>query len=237
MFMAHILGKLITKENAPYWKENFVYKSEQLYVIENQNGPPVNYASHIINSHSITHVESELHTQKDGRSLDSYFSNPNYFYGNCIVVRLRGNKYNKVKDSSNIVHWEVSKQELEEEIKLLNFDKNNIEKILVTTEFYPTDNFGFHDPNYVVTLTREAADFLINLPRFHMYGTSWKSSDYNSGLDRPIHKTLFKKALIYELLDLKNVPSGEYFFVGLPLNIKGSSESPVNPILFEKHEI
>lgn len=235
--MAYLLGNLITQDSTPYWKEDFAYQAKQLFSIENQNGPPVNYASHILNAHSITHVETELHTMANGKSIDHYFSRPNYFYGKCIVVRLPGNKYKSEAGNKNVFHWEVSKNELDNAIGELNFDKNTIEKILVTTDFYQTDISGYHRPEYVLTLSAEAADFLIDLPKFHLYGTSWKSSDYNSGLERPIHKKLFQKALIYELLNLKNVPAGEYFFVGVPLNLKGASECPVNPILLEKHEI
>jgi hypothetical protein len=44
------------------------------------------------------------------------------------------------------------------------------------------------------TLSQEAADYLISLDGFHLYGISWKSSDFNPGRpERPIHNTLFKK--------------------------------------------
>lgn len=49
--------------------------------------------------------------------------------------------------------------------------------------------------------------------------------------------TLFKQAIIFELLEVKNVPEGEYFFVGFPLLLENASESPVTPVLFSKDEL
>jgi len=103
---------------------------------------------------------------------------------------------------------------------------------------YPKNNDGYHDPNYVLTLGQEAADWLISSKDFNFYGTSWKSSDYTPGsTERPIHKTLFKQAVIAECLDLEAVPSGDYFIVAYPLRIKDSSESPVTPVLFTYDEL
>lgn len=98
----------------------------------------------------------------------------------------------------------------------------SISKLLLTTEFYPVNDFGYDHPNYVLTLSQEAADFLISYEGFNLYGTSWKSSDFNPGkAERPIHDTLFKQALILENLDLKDVPEGEFYFC-LSLTAKGS---------------
>ena len=35
------------------------------------------------------------------------------------------------------------------------------DKLLLTTDHYLKNKDGFHDPNYVLTLTQEAADWLI----------------------------------------------------------------------------
>jgi arylformamidase len=79
---------------------------------------------------------------------------------------------------------------------------------------------------------------LISKEGFKLFGTSWKSSDYAPGsLDRPIHKTLFKKAIILENLKLDHVPEGIYFMNAFPLPLKGSSEAPVVPVLYRKEEL
>ena len=111
-------------------------------------------------------------------------------------------------------------------------------KILISTEYYPLNQQNYHDPNYVLTLSQDAADFLVEQNGFNLYGTSWKSSDYNPGSpNRPIHNTIFKKAVILENLNLKNVPSGIYFMCAFPIPLENASESPVVPVLFNMNEI
>jgi kynurenine formamidase len=149
------------------------------------------------------------------------------------VIKLQGNKYES--KGNGIYHWIISRQEIEDKVSIQKTIPN---KILISTDFYPLNNDGYHDPNYVLTLSQEAADYLISLKEFHLYGTSWKSSDYNSGrTERPIHNTLFKKAGILENLDLKNVPEGIYFIAAFPLPLEEASESPVVPVLFTKEEL
>lgn len=235
--MSYILSPELKLNMPEMWSEGSPYTKHSIYDIQSGKMPPVNYDSHTIKSHSVTHAESELHVKADGKSLDKYFADPKYFYGPCLVVRLQGNNYSS--SGNGIFQWEVTEKELRDGIeRVQGLDKKDFEKILLTTDFYPVNNEGFHDPKYVLTLSQGAANYLIKQPNFNLYGTSWKSSDYAPGsLDRPIHKTLFSKAIIFELLDLKCVPEGEYFFVGMPVRIFGASESPVCPVLFEKNEI
>src|SRR5690606_38202472 len=97
---------------------------------------------------------------------------------------------------------------------------------------------SFHDPNFVLTLSLEAANWLTSSTDFNLYGTSWKSSDYKPGsAERPIHNKLFEKCIILECLELSSVPEGEYFLVTFPLYIKGASESLVPPTLFTYDEL
>jgi arylformamidase len=238
--MPYILAPKIVLNSEIMWMEGVVYEKENIYKIKPDTVPPVNYDVHKIKPHSITHAEGSLHVMADGKSIDQYFKDSSFFYGKCLVLKLKGNKYQVVNKDKNIFHWVVTKEELVEAIESATAGSrtNKIEKVLLTTENYPTNKDGYHHPDYVLTLSNEAAEFLIQNDGFNLYGTSWKSSDYMPGsLDRPIHKTLFKKAIIFELLDLQNVPQGEYFFVGFPIRLQSASESPVTPVLFRKDEI
>lgn len=238
--MPYILSPKLTLNMESHWLEGSPLEKENIYSIQPDRIPPVNYDKILLKPHSITHAESERHVLNDGKVIENYFENPKYFYGPCIVVRLKGNKYRKIDSIKNIYHWEVTKQELVENIYRVQEEHkiNRFNKIILTSEFYPINKDGFHDSNYILTLSQSAADYLINVPDFNLYGTSWKSSDYQPGsLERPIHKTLFSKSIIFELLDLNTVPEGEYFFSGFPLRLPDSSESPVTPVLFSKDEI
>ncbi len=228
--MPYILSPIINEDVQGLWGEGAAYSRESIYSISPGNIPPVNYEKHIFNSHSLTHVEAPKHVLSEGKTVDQFFES-NYFFGSCTVVRLKGNNYKEIGDG--IFHWEVSLEELKNS---LNGKKTK--KLLLTSDYYPTNDSGFHDPNYVLTLEERAAKWLIKNPLFNLYGTSWKSSDFSPGsLERPIHKTLFKQAVITECLDLKLVPEGDYFIVAYPLRIKNSSESPVTPVLFTYEEL
>lgn len=225
--MPYLISQTISENLKPQWGESHVYKKENLYSIEPGKLPPVNYDSHILNSHSLTHIEAETHVVKDGKNLDHYFQ-ANYFYGPAVVVKLKGNRYNP--------HWEVSLSELKENLERVTKDFPG--KILLTSENYPENENGFHHPDHVLTLSQEAADFLVAHTNFSLYGTTWKSSDYKPGSpERPIHKTLFQKGVILENLHLQHVPEGIYFLSSFPLKIKGASESPACPVLFTKDEL
>ncbi len=192
--------------------------------------PPVNYDKHIINSHSLSHAEAPRHVIDNGKTIDNFFSS-DYFFGSCTVVRLKGNNY---KDLGNgVFHWVVTLSEIKEALK------NKIpKKLLLTTGVYLKNSDGYHDPKYMLTLSHEPAEWLISSSDFNLYGTSWKSSDYlPDSLERPIHKTLFKQAVILECLDLEKVPGGDYFIVAYPLRIENFSESPVTPVLFTHEEL
>ncbi len=211
------------------WFEGAPYESEHIYQINDSTHPPVNYAKHIIKPHSLTHAEAPAHTIEGGKTIDMFFNDISNFVGKSLLIKLKGDQYKKVSSDSSIFHWEITKDELLFELNKYNDIPG---KILITTQFCPRIESGFHDPNYVLTLSQQAADLLISLPNFHMYGTSWKSSDFKPGsIDRPIHNTIFTKAYIVENLILSSVPEGIYNYVGIPLNLEGASESPVTPIL------
>ncbi|MFN9066794.1 MAG: hypothetical protein ACK5V3_06165, partial [Bdellovibrionales bacterium] len=234
--LPYILSPLIKVGTEGMWGEGVAYSKKQIYGISNEKLPPVNYDEHIIKSHSITHIEFPNHTQIDGEKLSDFLpSKPNYFYGPSTVVRLKENKYKNIKNE--IFHWEVQLNDLKEAVES-QVDPERLEKLLITSDFCPENKSGFHDPNYVLTLSLESAEWLINLPKFNLFGTSWKSSDYAPGsMQRPIHNTLFKRALIVENLILSKVPEGNYFLVCIPIMLAGSSESPVTPVLFNAHEL
>lgn len=231
--MPYVLSPLIKAGSAGMWNEGPAYEKKNIYSIEQGKLPPVHYDEHLLRPHSLTHFETPAHTIGNGHKLDYYLNNnPKFFYGPTLVVKLPGNNYKKV--SETVYHWEISRQELEAKIG----DVKKIGKILITSESYPLNEDGYHDPNFVLTLSQEAADYLISFPDFHLYGTSWKSSDFKPGLkDRPIHNTLFSKALVLENLKLDMVPEGLYFMSAFPLPLSGSSETPVVPVLFSKDEL
>jgi kynurenine formamidase len=231
--MPYVLSPRIIHGSSGMWMEGPAYEKRIIYSISSGKLPPVNYDEHILRPHSLTHFETPAHTHASGKRLDSFYNNLNYFFGSTLVIKLQGNKYES--KGNGIYHWIISRKEVEDKVSI---HKKIPNKILISTDFYPLNNDGYHDPSYVFTLSKEAAEYLISLKEFHIYGTSWKSSDYNPGKpERPIHHILFEKAGILENLDLKNVPEGIYFMSAFPLPLGEASESPVVPVLFTKEEL
>ena len=234
--MPYVLSPLIEVGSPGMWFEGSAYEKKSIYSIDSGKMPPVNYDEHTLKPHSLTHLETPAHTVRNGRRLGDYFLNSlQNFYGETVVIRLSGNNYLPLRDG--IFHWTISSKEISERLSKLNIYQVP-KKILITTEFCPLNPQGYHDPNYVLTLSQEAADYLVSSSGFNLYGSSWKSSDYNPGKpDRPIHNTLFTKAIILENLNLNLVPEGIYFMNAFPLPFKDASESPVVPILYTKDEL
>jgi arylformamidase len=234
--MPYMLSPMIAAGDPGMWSEGPAYEKESIYSISPGKMPPVNYDKHIIKSHSLTHLETPAHTNRDGKRLDVYYNESlSYFYGEAVVLKLKGDNYKHM--GGDIYHWSIQTEEINSAFQRLKINQLP-KRILITTEKYPLNKEGYHDPNYVLTLSQSAADYLVSNSSLLMYGTSWKSSDFNPGkAERPIHNTIFASALILENLNLKDVPEGIYFMVAFPLPLKDASESPVVPVLFEKDEI
>src|SRR5262249_36025982 len=147
-------------------------------------------------------------------------------------------KWSEAPGQPGLKLWRVSKDELQSAIKNLTEKSNPPAKLLLSADGVPLTEHGYHDPNYVLVLDREAASWLVTNKNFNLYGTSWKSSDYEPGSrDRPIHKILLGQAILLEYAVLNQVPQGRYFLSAFPLRIEGGSESPVCPVLFEFDEL
>lgn len=237
--MPYILSPIITEKMPGLWNEGSAYFKENIYSIDKEDHPPVNYDSHTLRPHSLPHAEFEAHTKKNGKTLEHYLKNsPEVFYGKVLVAKLKGNKWLRSEDVQNVFVWEISLEQLKESLISAQGHEEVPEKLLLTVADMPMIMNGTHDPNYVLILSQKAADYLITNESFNLYGTSWKSSDFApKSKERPIHNTLFKKAIILECLDLNKVPAGEYFLNAFPLALDGASESPVCPVLFTKEEM
>ncbi len=233
--MPYILTPLIQESFEPMWNEGQIYEKKNIYKIGKPSQPPVNYDQHNFKPHSMTHIETPAHTEVDGQLMSHYLKNhQNYFYGPTTVLKIKNSQFLKTKD--NTYHWSLTSAELQE--KISSFSDKIHSKILIAPDVYEVDQFGFHAQNYVFTLSAAAAHMLIEREGFHLFGTSWKSLDYNPERpERPIHDIIFKKAIAMENLDLLNVPEGNYFMCNYPIPVMDASEGVVAPILFTKDEI
>jgi arylformamidase len=240
--MPYVLSPIIKEDFQGMWFEGNPYKRETIYDINSTDpkAPPVNYSAYTLKPHSLPHIEGSAHTQKDGKTVDQYFKIKSFrhFWGKTLVVKLKGNNFKAHPTASGIDIWEVNLDEIKTGILNASGSETIPDRLLLTLEKVPETASGLHNPNYVLILSQEAAEYLTSNSNFCLYGTSWKSSDFMPGSkERPIHNTLFKSAVIMECLDLKEVPEGQYFMNAFPIPLEGASESPVCPVLYTKEEI
>lgn len=218
------------------WAEGTAYSTEVIYDICLPNGasPPVHYESHTIKPHSICHFDAPGHIIPGAKTIDQLFSDHlNFFYGPVIVLKFKNADF-KLESGSEILHWKIEKQVLEESLRPFNL--SSVEKVFISFEGAASDFFS--NATHALTLSIDAARWLASLPKFNLFGTIWKSTDFQPGKrERPIHKEIFKRAGIIECLDLTMVPAGKYFLSAFPIPTVGSTESPVCPVLFSEDEI
>lgn len=238
--MPYVLSPIISKTMAGLWGEGGVYSTENIYEIESGSSelPPVHYDAHTLKPHSIPHVDAPGHIITDGKTTDSFFREDcSPFFGPVTVVHLDGAPWENSSDSGASL-WRVSAQELASGLSRVTGSEQLPDKLFLSVKGVPINEFGFHDPSYVLVLSSEAAELLVSNKNFNAFGTSWKSSDYEPGSrERPVHKILLQQALLYECLRLDHVSEGQYFLSAFPLALEGSTESPVTPVLFEASEL
>jgi hypothetical protein len=239
--MPYVLTPIIEEDFEGLWNEGAPYQRTCIYKIQNDKLPSVNYDEHRLKPHSLPHAEGSRHTQEFGHTIDYYFKNAkDSFFGECLLLKFKNPKFVKVESLQGVFHWEITEEELRMKLFSLVKKTYSLKKIAITIddEILPRNARDLHDQNYVVTLSIDAANFLISFKEFNAYLTSWKSSDFKPGKkERPVHDILFQKAVIFEYLNFVGVPEGKYFFNGFPLPLKNASESPCCPVFFEPGEL
>jgi hypothetical protein len=151
-------------------------------------------------------------------------------------TELKSPEWERVSDDQFI--YRVSKEELCEAVLSVTGSYDIPPRLLLSCDPVPLNSDGLHDPKYALVLSTKAAEFLCDHSRLVLFGTSWKSADFQPGSrERPVHKALLRKGAILELLDLSNVKPGKYFMVAMPIPLVGASEAPVCPVLFVKDDL
>lgn len=240
--MPYILCSPIQSTTPPLWGEGSPYATRPIYTIESagEGQPPVNYQAHTLKPHSLCHVDAPNHILSGSPGVEDYFSPERQpsLWGQALVVKIQAPDWQRLKGFPALRHCELSLKSLQENIERVTGRLFAPEKLLLSAHPLPLSPQGQHHPDYALTLSLKAAQWLCGNPRFNAFGTSWKSSDFQPGRrERPIHALLLPRAVIYECLDLMSVPEGLYGFVGVPLPLMGASESPVCPVLFTPDEI
>lgn len=166
-------------------------------------------------SHSGTHIDAPRHADNKAMPIDKIPLN--VFVGPCRVLDMTHcNDAVRIKDLTR---------------------KPGIrsgDRILVKTKNSLRGFDAFYD-DYVY-LDGDGADFLAGRD-IALFGIDYLSVKQRGSKDfRPHTSLLNKNVPIFEGLDLKNVPAGEYYFIGLPLKFIGIDGSPARAVLVTQDE-
>lgn len=235
--MPYVLSPMIAPEAPGLWAEGAAYTVEPVYDLCNPAHPPVRYGAHRLAPHSLPHVDAPSHILEDGAPVEAYFTPARLasLHGPALLLKLRAPRW---QDVAGQRHCAVDAETLRAEIRRATGTDMPPEKLILTLAELPQDGRGQHDPAHALTLTEDAARWLLANPRFDAYLTSWKSTDFQPGSRaRPIHRLLLPRAAVFECLDLAAVPEGRYYLSAFPLPLAGASESPVCPVLFTAAEM
>jgi kynurenine formamidase len=223
---------MIRRDAPGLWGEGAPYETSVIYDIASGDPkkPPVHYEEHRIRPHSICHFDAPGHTIAGGATIsDLYASRPEMFHGWTAVVKLREPKFGR-PNSAGVSHWEVSLEELRTGVGRVSAE-GRPSKLFLGFEGAPVDFYA--DTSRAFTISEEAAAWLTVRPGFDLFGTIWKSVDYQpASRERPVHRELFRQSGVIECVNLSTVPEGSYFLSAFPIPFEGATEAPVCPVLY-----
>lgn len=164
-----------------------------------------------IGSHAGTHVDAPNHVFPEGKGVDSL--DIKSLVGECRVLDM-------TKSSSCVALKDLQKARIKKGERILLKTKNS--------------KRGYEDfyTDYVY-LDGDAAEFLAK-KGIRLFGIDYLSVKQKGSEDNRPHTALLKKKIpIFEGLDLSKIQPGKYFFIGLPLNLKGLDGAPARAILMK----
>jgi arylformamidase len=163
-----------------------------------------------LSSHTGTHVDAPVHYLKSGDTIDTI---PLFnLIGRCHVV--------DVSDAGTLITAKHLIGELE-----------GVKRLLLKTRFSGQTTFTEEYPS----LTLDAA-YSITDHGIECVGIDSPSIE-SFNCDGSVHRQLLGKGcVIIELLDLSDVPVGDYTLVAMPLRLTGLDGSPARVILMTKEE-
>ncbi|MEN2984123.1 MAG: cyclase family protein [Dictyoglomaceae bacterium] len=199
---------LLIHENMLFWPSDPKFFLER--VSEISKGNNANLSKISLGLHTGTHIDTPYHFLDDGKTLEKI--DISRFYGIAKVF--------EIKSEDKILLRDIEKLEIEKDDIILFKTKNSL---------LLRENI-FHE-NYI-GLSIEGAEYLVE-KEIKAVGIDYLSIGPRGEEGRKVHKILLSRDIgIIEGLDLINVSPGKYFFIALPLKIKGGEGSPVRAVLF-----
>lgn len=168
-------------------------------------------------SHSGTHVEMPLHFYADGKDTASY--PPDQFVGSAIRLDFR--------------HKDVNEAITLEELNAVDIREGDI-VILWEGRDGQYRTPASHQRPY---LAADAAEYLALDKKIKLLGTDSSGFEVRGRNDHPNHHLFFREdvaiPVVECLCNLGAISTDRFFFVGLPLPMRGLDASPIRAIAIE----
>jgi arylformamidase len=162
-----------------------------------------------LSTHTGTHIDSPTHYLKSGNTIDTIpLSN---LIGRCRVINVSGTKSTTITAAD------------------LKGKLSGVKRLLLKTRFSGRDKFTEEYPS----LSYDAACSITDngIQCIGIDSPSIESYDCDGSVHRHL---LGKECIIIELLDLSDVPEGDYEMVALPLRLAGLDGSPARVVLMKQ---
>jgi arylformamidase len=171
----------------------------------------------VLSDHAGTHVDAPFHFYAEGETVEA--TRPERLLGPAVVV-----------DAADSVGEEgVTDVLLETLVARQKIDVRQGDIVLVRTWKGPWGGQGFHEAK---GLALSGARWLVEKGA-KVLGTDISILERdNADMGRPVHLFVLGKGIpiIENLTNLDQIPAGRFFFIGLPLKIKGATGSPIRAV-------
>jgi arylformamidase len=163
-----------------------------------------------MSSHTGTHIDAPAHYLASGNTIDTIPLNN--LIGICRIIDM--------SETGTLIT-----------VMQLNGKLMGVKRILLKTRFSGKDTFSEGYPS----LAYDAACYITD-NGIECVGIDSPSIESYNG-DGSVHRRLLSNGcIIIELLDLSDVPEGDYEMIALPLRLAGLDGSPARVILIQQEE-
>jgi len=179
--MPYLIAPPISKDLPGLWAEGSPYQADVIYDIcsTDPKMPPVHYEQHVIKPHSVCHFDAPGHIVPNGKTIDALIEeNPEIFHGPVVVVRMPKPDFQPHPKLPHVSHHEITLSSLRTALNRIGVHRVP-DKLFICFEGASPD--FYRDPTHALTLSLEAAQWLTASPNFNLFGTIWKSTDFQPG--------------------------------------------------------
>ena len=185
------------------------------------NLPCKGYASKLVlmSDHGGTHLDAPFHFFEDGQTIEQVPLAMTF--GQAVLIDV----------SDRDMQTPITAEMLEQQLQKTNTEVKEGDIVLIRGWKGAWNGAGFH---HATGLDSSAAKWLA-AKKIKSVGLDLANADTGSDMGRPAHLELLGKSIgiMENLTNLDQLTQTRFFFMGIPLHIKGLSGSPIRAVAVE----